>query len=141
MLPFVFCFFLCAFFFSDFEPSVTTMAPKKTVPTKRHRSSFTSRAAPTPPDYPHHFISREVKRLYHESLCIRSFVPEWGFPTSNAFFNFTILAKPYVLPRPPEWPQSSASSTPTYHSGSAPQCLSEVSGLTSEPGPSTRFTS
>ena len=83
--------FLCAiFFFSDLEPFVTTMAPKKTVLAKRHCSDSTSQATPTPSDDPHRFISREVERLYHESLCIRSFVPERGFPTSNAFFNFTI---------------------------------------------------
>ena len=91
--PFVSCFFLCAFFFSDFEPSVTIMAPKKTVPAKRHRFGSTSRAAPPSPDDLRRFISREAKRLYHESLCIRSFIPEWGFSTSNAFFNFTIQTR------------------------------------------------
>ena len=90
MHPFVSCFFLCAFCFSDFEPSVTTMALKKTVPTKRHHSGSTSRATPPSIDDLHHFISREAERLYHESLCIRSFVPERGFLTLNVFFNFTI---------------------------------------------------
>ena len=84
---------LVCIFFSDFEPSVTTMVPKKTIPAKRHRSGSTSREAPPPPDDLHRFISREVERLYHKSLCIRSFVPERGFPTSNAFFNFTIQSR------------------------------------------------
>ena len=88
--PFVSYFFLCAFFFSDFKPSVTTMALKKTVPAKRHRSSSTSWAVPPPPDDPRRFISWEAERLYHESLCIHSFVQGLGFPTSNPFFNFTI---------------------------------------------------
>ena len=69
---------------------MTTMAPKKTVPAKRHLSCFTSRAAAPPLDDSRRFISWEVERLYHESLCIYSFVSEWGFPTSNVFFNFTI---------------------------------------------------
>ena len=69
------------------------MAPKKTIPTKRHRSGSTSQAAPPPPDDPRCFISREVEQLYHESLCICYFVPERGFPTSNAFFNFTIQTR------------------------------------------------
>ena len=69
------------------------MAPKKTVPAKQHRSSSTSRAAPPPSDDPRRFVSREAERLYHESLCIRSFVPERGFPTSNSFFNFTIQTR------------------------------------------------
>ena len=80
-------------FFSDFEPSVTIMVPKKTVPAKRHRSGSTSRVAPSPPDDPRRFISQEAKRLYHKSLCKHSFVPERGFPTSNAFFNFTIQTR------------------------------------------------
>ena len=90
--PFVSCT-SCVHFFSDFEPSVTTMAPKKTVPAKRRRSGSTSRVAPPPPDDLRRFISWEAERLYHESLCIRSFIPERGFPTSNAFFNFTIQSR------------------------------------------------
>ena len=69
---------------------MTTMAPKKTVPAKRHRSGSTSQAIPPPPNDLHCFISREAEQLYHEFLCIHSFVPERGFLTSNAFFNFTI---------------------------------------------------
>ena len=69
------------------------MAPKKTVLPKRHRSGSTSRAAPPPSDNSRRFISREAEQLYHESLCIHSFVMEWGFPTSNAFFNFTIQTR------------------------------------------------
>ena len=69
------------------------MAPKKTVLGKQHRSDSTSRATPLPPDDPSRFISQEVERLYHESLCIRSFVSKRGFPTSNAFFNFSIQTK------------------------------------------------
>ena len=69
------------------------MAPKKTIPAKQHRSISTSRGAPPPPDDPPRFISREAERLYHESLCIRSFVPERGFPTSNSFINFTIQTR------------------------------------------------
>ena len=72
---------------------MTTMAPKKTIPAKRHRFGSTSQAAPPPPDDPRPFISREAERLYHESLCIRSFVSERGFLTSNAFFNFTIQTR------------------------------------------------
>ena len=69
------------------------MAPKKTVPTKRHRSDSTSRASPPHPDDSCRFISREAERLYHESLCIRSFVSKRGFPSSNAFFNFAIRTR------------------------------------------------
>ena len=69
---------------------MTTMAPKKTVPAKRHRFGSTFQAAPPPPNDSHRFISREAERIYHESFCIRSFIPEWGFPTLTAFFNFTI---------------------------------------------------
>ena len=49
--------------------------------------------APPPQEDPRRFISREAERLYHELLCIRSFVLERGFPTSNTFFNFTIQTK------------------------------------------------
>ena len=67
------------------------MAPKKSVPAKQHRSSSTSQAdPPSSDDDPCRFISREAERLYHELLYNRSFIPEWGFPTSNAFFNFSI---------------------------------------------------
>ena len=54
------------------------------------QSGSTSRAAPPPPKDPHRFISREVERIYHESLFNRLFVLERGLPTSNAFFNFII---------------------------------------------------
>ena len=74
---FVSCFFLCVLF-SNFELSVTTMAPKKTVPTKRHYSGSTSWAITPPSDDLRRFISWEAKRLYHKSLCIRSFVPEFS---------------------------------------------------------------
>ena len=66
------------------------MAPKKFVPTKRHRSDSISRVDPSPPEDPCRFISREAERLYHEWLYNSSFVLERGFPTSNAFFNFSI---------------------------------------------------
>ena len=46
--------------------------------------------APPLPEDQHRFISWEAKWIYHESLFNCSFVPERGFPTSNAFFNFTI---------------------------------------------------
>ena len=78
------------FFFADFFPTVTIMDPKKSVLAKRHRFDSTSLAAPPPPDDPRRFISREAERLYHESLCNHSFFSEWGFPASNALFNFTI---------------------------------------------------
>ena len=81
------------FFFSDFEPLVTIMAPKKIVPDKRHCSGSASREAPPPQDDPRCFISREAEWLYYESLCIRSFVPKRGFPSSNVFFNFTIQTR------------------------------------------------
>ena len=80
-------------FISDFEPSVTTMAPKKTVPTKRHHSRSTSQVASPPLADPCCFISLEVERLYHELLCICSFIPEQGFLTSNAFFTYTIQTR------------------------------------------------
>ena len=66
------------------------MAPKKSVPSKWHRSGSTSWADPPPPNDPRQFISREAERLYHESLYNCSFIPKRGFPTSNAFFNFSI---------------------------------------------------
>ena len=66
------------------------MANRKSTPTKRQCSDSTSGVAPPPPEDPHRFISREVERIYHESLFNSSFVPERGFPTSNEFFNFTI---------------------------------------------------
>ena len=69
------------------------MAPKKTVLAKQLRSGSTSKAAPPSPDDLRRFISWEAERLYHESLCNRSFVSTRGFPTSNAFFNFTIQTK------------------------------------------------
>ena len=78
------------------------MVPKKTVPAKRHRFSSTSQATPPPLDDLHRFTSREADRLYHKSLCIRSFVPERGFLTSNAFFNFTIQTRGWLtLGAPP----------------------------------------
>ena len=120
---FVSCFFLCAIL-SDFEPSVTTTVPKNTFLTKQHRSGSISQVASPPLDDPRRFISREAERLYHESLCIRSFVSERGFPTLNAFFNFTIQTRGWqtlCAPPPPDLrPRSSTSSTPTYHSGSTP---------------------
>ena len=66
------------------------MAPRKSILAKRQQSDSTSQATPPPPEDPHRFISREAERIYHESLFNRSFIPERGFPTSNAFFNFTI---------------------------------------------------
>ena len=69
------------------------MAPKKTVLAKQHRSSSTSWATPPPLEDQCRFISQEAERLYHEPLCNRSFVLERGFPTSNAFFNFTIQTR------------------------------------------------
>ena len=66
------------------------MDPRKSTQAKRQWFGSTSRAAPPPPEDPHRFVSREAERIYHESLFNRSFVPECGFPTSNAFFNFTI---------------------------------------------------
>ena len=39
------------------------------------------------------FHFSEAERLYHESLCKCSFVPKWGFSTSNVFFNFTIQTR------------------------------------------------
>ena len=89
-MPLRLIFLLMCIFFPDFEPSMTTMAPKKTALAKRHHYGSTSRASPPPPDDLSHFISREAELLYHESLCIRSFVPERGLSTLNAFFNFTI---------------------------------------------------
>ena len=66
------------------------MAPRKSTPTKRQQSGSTSRASPPPMEDPHRFISWEAERIYHESLFNNLFVSESGFPTSNAFFNFTI---------------------------------------------------
>ena len=71
-------------------PRSTSMAPRKSTPAKRQRSGSTSQVAPPPPEYPHRFISREVKQIYHKLLFNRLFVPESSFPTSNAFFKFTI---------------------------------------------------
>ena len=72
---------------------MTTMAPKKTIPTKRYHFGSTSYAEPPPLDDLHRFISREAELLYYKLLCIRSFVSEQGFSTSNAFFNFTIQTR------------------------------------------------
>ena len=72
-------FFMCAIFFLDFELSVTTKAPKKSVPAKRHSYGSTSQVAPPLPNDTCRFISGEAERLYHESLCIHSFVPKRGF--------------------------------------------------------------
>ena len=66
------------------------MAPRKSIPAKRQRSSSILRATPSPPKDPHRFISRKVERIYHETLFNCSFDSERGFPTSNAFFNFII---------------------------------------------------
>ena len=66
------------------------MALRKSTPAKRQRSSSTSWEEPPPLEDPHRFISREAERIYHESLFNRSFLREHDFPTSNAFFNFTI---------------------------------------------------
>ena len=117
------------------------MAPKKTMPAKRHCSGSTSRAAPPPLDNPCLFISREAEWLYHESLCIRSLVPERGFPTSNAFFNFAIQTRGWkTLCAPPT--TGVAPVVREFHSnprfGLAPLCLSEVGGSTSGHGPSTK---
>ena len=77
------------------------MAPKKIVLAKRHRTGSTSQAAPPPSDDPRRFIYREAEWLYHESLCIRSFISERGFLTSNAFFNFTIQTRGWQNLCPP----------------------------------------
>ena len=66
------------------------MVLRKSTPAKRQRSGSTSWVALPSPEDPHRFVSREAKRIYHESLFNRSFIPEHGFPTSNALFNFTI---------------------------------------------------
>ena len=94
----------CVHFVLDFESFVTTMVPKKTIPTKQYCSSSTSQAVPPPLEDPLHFISQEAEWLYHESFCIRSFISERGFPTSNAFFNFTIQTR--------SWQTLCASPTP-----------------------------
>ena len=96
---FPFTHFLCApysptlvwcAFFADFLSIATTMVPKKTVPAKRHRSCSTS-------------------------LCNRSFVPERGFPTSNAFFNFTIHTRGWQTLCAPPTPEV-ASVVQEFHS-------------------------
>ena len=79
--------FLC---FLSPNPRSTTMAPQKSIPIKRQRSGSTSWAEPPSPEDPHRFISREAELIYHQSLFNCSLVPERGFPTSNAFFNFII---------------------------------------------------
>ena len=66
------------------------MALRKSTSAKRQRSGSTSRVAPPPSEDSHWFVSREAEWIYHESLFNRLFVPKHGFPTSNAFFNFTI---------------------------------------------------
>ena len=68
----------------------TSMAPEKSTPAKQQLSGSTSLAAPPPPKNPHRFVSQEAERIYHESLFNLLFIPKRGFPTSNAFFNFTI---------------------------------------------------
>ena len=78
------------FIFADLPYRSTSMAPRKSTTAKRHQFGSTSRVAPPPPEDPHWFVSREAERIYHKSLCSRSFVLECGFLTSNAFFNFNI---------------------------------------------------
>ena len=81
------------------------MAPKKLVPMKRKRSGLSSRAPPPLLNNPEKFISRDAERFYHESLFNRTFIPEQGFPNSNAYFNFTIQERgwtkfcEHLLPR------------------------------------------
>ena len=119
------------------------MAPRKSTPAKRQQSDSTSRATPPPYEDPHRFISREVERIYHKSLFNRSFVLERGFPTSNAFFNFTIKNRGWqtlCAPLVPEWPQSCESSTPICLSRLAPPFSFEASGLILVPWPSIGFT-
>ena len=121
----------------------TTMAPQKSILAKRQRSVSTSCVAPTPLEDPHRFISREAERIYHESLFNRSFVPERGFPTSNAFFNFiiqnsdwqTLCAPPVPGVAPVVW---------EFHSNFPFKVgtlfLFEASGSSLVPKPSTEFT-
>ena len=66
------------------------MTPRKSTPAKQQRSGSTLRVAPPPPEDPHRFAFREAEQIYHESLFNCSFILERVFPTSNAFFNFTI---------------------------------------------------
>ena len=87
LLPLSFFFLL---FFHICAHRLTSMDPRKSTQAKRQWSGSTSLAAPPPPEDPHRFVSREAERIYHESLFNCSFVLECGFPTSNAFFNFTI---------------------------------------------------
>ena len=75
---------------------LSSMAPKKSVLVKRKRSVSASQESPPPSDNPEKFITREVEWLYPYSLFNRTFIPERGFPNSNAYFNFTIQEKGWM---------------------------------------------
>ena len=66
------------------------MALKKIISEKRKRIGSSSRAPPLPLDNSEKFITREAKKLYHESLFNRTFVAERSIPDSNIYFTFMI---------------------------------------------------
>ena len=68
----------------------SSMALKKIIPEKRKRIGSSSRAPPPPPENSEKFITREAKKLYHESLFNRTFVVERGIQDSNIYFTFMI---------------------------------------------------
>ena len=124
-------------------PKSTSMALRKSTLAKRQRSGSTSQSAPPPPKDPHRFISWEVKRIYHESLFNRSFIPERGFPTSNAFFKFTIQNHSWQTLYAPPVPEV-APVVREFHSNlpfkMAPPSSSGASGSSLVPRPSTGST-
>ena len=87
-LALVWCAFFCRLLANRHYYGPQEDRPSQTTPLRLHIT-----AAPPPPNDLRQFISWEAERLYHESLCNRSFVPERGFLTSNAFFNFTIQTR------------------------------------------------
>ena len=111
------------------------MAPKKSVLAKRHRSGSTTRANPPPPDDGRPSNSTTSRYTTFPSFRSGDFPPKMLSSTSPSR---TEDGRPYVLPRPSEWPQSYESYIPTYVSGLAPLCFSGVGGSSSRPRPSTK---
>ena len=75
----------------------SSMAPKKTVPEKRKMKGSSSCAPPPPLDNPEKFITREAKKLYHESLYNRTVVAKRGIPNLNVYFGFMIQERGWTI--------------------------------------------
>ena len=69
------------------------MTSKETILEKKGREPDRVHACLPLPENPEKFITRDAKKLYHESLYSKTFIAECGFSNFNVYFNFMIWDK------------------------------------------------